>query len=117
MIELLLAAERLLSGGDLDQADRLFAQVAEVDPRNAIAVAGRARVAQARGDSDGAGEFARAALEIDPEDTAARRLLEELATRETGAPVSPGNETGAAEATPVRRSLFARLRALLGFGR
>lgn len=78
MIELVLAAERLLRAGDLDHAERIFTQVAEADPQNAIAVAGLARVTLARGDPDGAAALARRALDIDPEDAAAGRLLAEL---------------------------------------
>lgn len=78
MIELLLAAERLLAEGMPDRAGRLFEQVAEADPRNAIAVVGLARVAVARGDHAGAADLARRALEIDPDDLAAAHLLASL---------------------------------------
>ncbi len=78
MIELLLVAERLLAEGDLDRAGHLFGQVAEADPRNAIAVVGLARVARARGDAAGALEIAGRALAIDHEDAAAQRLVDEL---------------------------------------
>ena len=78
MIELLLVAERLLAEGDIDRAEHLFEQVAEADPRNAIAVVGLAQVAQARGDAAGAIRLAMRALEIDPEDAAAQRLVAEL---------------------------------------
>ena len=78
MIELLLAAERLLAAGLLDQAERLFEQVAEADPHNAIAVVGLARVALGRGDELRAMALARRALEIDPEEAAARRLVDRL---------------------------------------
>ena len=76
MIELVLAAERMLEAGDLDHAERLFSQVAEADPRNAIAVVGLAEVASARGDDAGAVATARLALEIDPENAAARRMID-----------------------------------------
>ena len=78
MIELLLVAERLLADGDIDRAEHLFEQVAEADPRNAIAVVGLAQVAQARGDAAGAIRQALRALEIDPEEAAAQRLVAEL---------------------------------------
>ena len=78
MIELLLAAERMLSVGMLDQAQRLFEQVAEADPRNSIAVVGLARIALEHGDEAGAIELARRALEIDPENVAAARMVERL---------------------------------------
>ena len=78
MIELLLVAERLLAEGDIDRAERLFEQVAEADPRNAIAVVGLAQVAQARGDAAGAIRLATRALEIDPDEAAAQQLVADL---------------------------------------
>ena len=78
MIERLLVAERLLADGDIDRAEHLFEQVAEADPRNAIAVVGLAQVAQARGDAAGAIRQALRALEIDPEEAAAQRLVADL---------------------------------------
>ena len=92
MIELLLEAERALDVGLLDQAERLFRQAADADPRNSIAVVGLARVALERGDDDDALALARRALEIDPENPAARRLVDRLvevkAYREGAAPAS-----------------------------
>ncbi|MEO8468650.1 MAG: tetratricopeptide repeat protein, partial [Chloroflexota bacterium] len=78
MIELLLVAEQLFDDGAYDQAAVLFEQVSQADPRNAIAVAGLARVALARGDRDRAFEEARRALAIDPEEVDAQRLIGEL---------------------------------------
>jgi thioredoxin-like negative regulator of GroEL len=112
MIELLLAAEGMLAGGDLDHAERLFSQVAEADPRNAIAVVGLAEVAAARGDEAGALEAARRALEIDPENAAARRMIDRLepVARRPDATSAPELEA-APEAPPVltRRSWLDRL--------
>ncbi|MBA3235962.1 MAG: hypothetical protein H0T59_08230 [Chloroflexi bacterium] len=78
MIELLLQAERALSVGLLDRADVLYSQVAKADPRNSIAVVGLARVTLDRGDDVGALELARKALAIDPENTAAQRMVARL---------------------------------------
>ena len=75
MIELLLQAERSLSVGQLDAAERLYWQAIENDPRNSIAVVGLARVALDRGDDRTAYQFARKALEIDAENVAAQRLV------------------------------------------
>ncbi|HYL40367.1 MAG TPA: tetratricopeptide repeat protein [Candidatus Binatus sp.] len=102
MIERLLAAERALAEGRLDQAERLFRQVAEADERNAIAVVGLAEVALARGDRSGAEALATRALAIDPDDAAAARL------------VHGGPPADAAVGRPAERpGLLARLRAWL----
>jgi thioredoxin-like negative regulator of GroEL len=78
MIEIILEAERALATGQLDQAERLYRQAAQLDPRNSIAVVGLARVALDRGDERGAYTLARNALEIDPENAAGQRLAERL---------------------------------------
>lgn len=111
MIELLLVADRLLAAGNLDRAERIYRQVADADPRNAIAVVGLARVAEARGSRESATELAARALAIDPEDQAAQRLVAALAT-----PPTPGAPEGPTSASH-RRSILGRLGAWLGFKR
>ncbi len=113
MIELLLEAERALAAGNLGRADQLYHQVADADAHSAIALVGLARVAEARGDVLGAHALARRALEIDPEDAAARRLEAQLGSS-LGAP--PPGPSSAADigSRPVdlgsgRRSLLDRL--------
>ena len=118
MIERLLAAEGALSRDELDHAQRLFGQVVEADPRNAIAVVGLARVLARRGDTDAARELLAHALEIDPEEAAARRLLVELESASEPAvvvypPPAPIASASTAPA-PAPRGLFARLRRLFG---
>jgi len=78
VIELLLNAESALALGLLDQAERIYRTVLEADPRNGIAAVGLSRVALERGDDAGAHALARAALEIDPENATARRMIDRL---------------------------------------
>jgi tetratricopeptide (TPR) repeat protein len=78
MIEILLQAERALAVGLVDQAERLYRQAAEADPRNSIAVVGLARVALERADEPEAWRQAQRALAIDPENVAAQRLADRL---------------------------------------
>jgi tetratricopeptide (TPR) repeat protein len=103
MIEQLVEAERLLGHGLIDQADRLYRQIAAVDPRNAIAVVGLARVALERGDDRTAYLEARRALEIDPEDQAAQHLvmrLAEVMTARGETPPALPTQTPTPEAPP-----------------
>ena len=105
MIERLLAADAAFDRGDLDIADRLYGQVADADPRNAIAVVGLAHVAAGRQASGRARELARRALDIDPDEAAARRLLDELERRAAvTAPLAPP----ATPATPARPAQVRR---------
>ena len=126
MIELLLEAERALSFGRVDEAERLYRQVAASDPANSIAVVGLARVALEHADDAGAYLLARKALTIDPENEAAQRLVtrldEVMRTRGETVPEPPdavGPPPAAASASgpgsgpapmPRRRSILGRLR-------
>ena len=119
MIERLLAADAAIERGDLDSAEKLFGQVADADPRNAIAAVGLGRVAAGRDDADGARTWFLRALEIDPDEAAARRLLTAL-EREMATPTGPTPAPAVAPAAPNRlpaprrRSLVDRVRAWLG---
>jgi len=112
MMELLVEAERYLSHGLLDHAERLFRQVAEADPKSSIAAVGLARVALERGDDATAYAFGRRGLAIDPENPAARHLvlrLEEvvrgrgdaLPTEAEVARITGSTEAGIAPPAPV----------------
>ena len=102
MIELLLVADGLLTAGELDRAERIYQQVAEADPRNAIAVVGLAHVAHARGLSEAAADFLWRALEIDPEDQAAQRLAMVWAdARAAASPESAPEPATAADTEPA----------------
>ena len=137
MIERLLAADEALAREDLETAAKLFGQVAEADPRNAIAAVGLGRVAAGRDDAQEARIWFLRALEIDPDEAAAKRLLaaleRELRSAAVAAETIPAPPTSgsraevpvagdertdavrpAESAAPTRRSLVDRLRAWLG---
>ncbi|MBA3307628.1 MAG: tetratricopeptide repeat protein [Chloroflexi bacterium] len=122
MIEPLLQAERLLLMGLLDQAEAVYRRTVEVDPRNAIAVMGLARVAVERGDMEEAHAQAARALRIDPENAAAAameaRTAELLGRRpaaegsreaSSGAESEPGDVAVGSERSRGTRSLLRRL--------
>jgi hypothetical protein len=111
VIEPLLEAERLLTLGLLDQAERIYRGVAEQDPRNSIAMTGLARVALERGDDVAALARSREALGIDPENAVAQRLvarLEEVA-RASAAQTSVARASAAQ--TSVARASAAHTQA------
>lgn len=117
MIERLLAAERALAQGELDQAERLFGQVAGADERNAMAVVGLGEVALVRGDRAAAGALAERALSIDPDDAAAARLLASASAHPTAAAEEPSPTVAPAAASPsVGQRIGAWLRRLVGRG-
>ena len=139
MIERLLAAEAALGRDELDHAQRLFGQVAEADPRNAIAVVGLARVLARRGDTDAARELLAHALELDPDEAAAHRLMAQLGAGQpstvepvaepaviappiapspvASSPVGPAPAPTSARQASHRRSLLERLLGRLGLRR
>ncbi len=78
MNELLLAAERTLSYGLADEAERLYRQAAAEDPTSSLAIVGLARVALERADDAGALALARQALTLEPANEAASRLVARL---------------------------------------
>jgi tetratricopeptide (TPR) repeat protein len=114
VIELLIAAEHALSLRLLDQAERTYRQVLAADPRNAIALVGLSRVALERGDEAGSLRLARHALEIDPENATARRMVDRLeeVARFRGDP-SPGESSAgtpsAGVPSPARPGILGRL--------
>jgi thioredoxin-like negative regulator of GroEL len=89
MMETLVEAERALTHGLIDKAERLYRQVRENDPKSSIAVMGLARVALERGDDATAYLHAKAALTIDADNPAARHLVMRLAEVMKGRGESP----------------------------
>jgi Flp pilus assembly protein TadD len=123
MIEVLLEAERALTFGRLDLAERLYRQIADTDPKSSIAVVGLARVALERGDDRAAYVFARRALAIDADNPAAQhlvmRLAEVMAGRgEAAPPLAPEAaepaETAATPSTPISSAVKSTPRSRPG---
>jgi thioredoxin-like negative regulator of GroEL len=110
MIELLVEAERALTHGLVDQAERLYQQVAASDPKSSIAVMGLARVALERGDDRTAYLHARAALSIDAENPAAQHLVMRLTEVMAGRGEAPPSVEGApsVETAPSVEAPLAR---------
>jgi hypothetical protein len=110
MIERLLEAERALTVGMLDHAERIYQMAVDADPRNSIAVVGLARVAIERGDDVRAYAMGMRALDIDGDNQAARRLVDRLlevrAARGEGPPVAaaPADVSAAPRATNGRKA-------------
>ncbi|MBF6604942.1 MAG: hypothetical protein IVW53_05095 [Chloroflexi bacterium] len=118
MIEILLQAERTLSMGRLDEAERLYRLVADADPHDAIALVGLARVAAERADDARALGYARQALALDSQNPAAARLVERLtdlaAERAPTIPPAAGNGPApAAVPAPVTAPITAPISATL----
>ena len=88
--------------GRVDAAETLYRQVAGADPRNAMAVVGLARVALEHGDEPEAYRIAQRALAIDPENSAAQRMVTRLAEvlRYRGEPVPDDEPTPDARPVP-----------------
>jgi tetratricopeptide (TPR) repeat protein len=108
MIERLLEAERALSAGLLDQAQQLYQRAWEADPHNGIAVAGLARVALERGDEPAAHALVTRALAIDPDNLAAKRLVERLAEIQAARAGKPSEPPKATEPPPPPTSKGTR---------
>ncbi len=77
--ESLLQADRLLMYGLLDQAEQLYQQVLDQERDNSEAAFGLARVALERGDEQLAHQRAAHAVELNPRNDDAQRLLARLA--------------------------------------
>ena len=106
-----IQADRLLTYGLLDQAEKLYEEVVAAEPQNVEAALGLARVALERGDEQLAHERARRAVQINPRfDDAVRfeqRLSEIIAARGTnGAHHTP------TAVRPSEQSAFARNRSM-----
>ena len=106
-----IQADRLLTYGLLDQAEKLYDEVLAAEPGNVEVAFGLARVALERGDEMLAYERVQHALKINPRfDDAVRleqRLAEIIATRRAGA---TQHQTQAVR--PSEQAAFARNRSM-----
>lgn len=110
MIEMMLEAERAMGIGLLDNAERLYARVVALDPRNSIAVTGLARVALERGDQRAAYVFARRAVALDPGNPMASHLSLRMAEqmRNRGEALPADDATPGVDPTSVADPSVAR---------
>jgi len=106
-----IQADRLLTYGLLDHAEKLYEEVLEAEPGNVEVAFGLARVALERGDEQLAYERVKLALKINPRfDDAVRleqRLVEIIAARRTAA---TQHQTQAVR--PSEQAAFARNRSM-----
>jgi thioredoxin-like negative regulator of GroEL len=107
-----LQADRYLLYGLLDQAEALYGEVLQAEPRNGEAAFGMARVALERGEEQTAYERVQVAVSLDPgNDDAqrlARRLREILEARRSGPPAASRPQS----APPAEQASFARNRSM-----
>jgi thioredoxin-like negative regulator of GroEL len=111
VIEALLQAERLLLHGQVDQAETIYKNAIAMDPHNAIAVVGLARVALERGDEQLAYDRAREALGMDSQNAAAQRLEARLAEvfAARAEPTPPPQQIAEqSESRPSEQAVFQR---------
>ena len=106
-----IQADRLLTYGLLDQAEKLYTEVLVAEPKNVEVAFGLARVALERGDEQLAYERVQRAVKINPRfDDAVRleqRLAEIIATRGAG----PTQHQSQA-VRPSEQAAFARNRSM-----
>lgn len=106
-----IQADRLLTYGMLDQAERLYQEVLALEPNNVEAAFGLARVALERGDEQLALERVKRAVKINPrfEDATRleQRLAEIVAARKTNA-----KHHAPQGVRPSEESAFARNRSM-----
>ena len=106
-----IQADRLLTYGLLDPAEKLYEEVLAAEPTNVEVAFGLARVALERGDEPLAHERVKRALRINPSFDDAlrleRRLAEILAARQAGAV-----QHQAPAVRPSEQATFARNRSM-----
>jgi tetratricopeptide (TPR) repeat protein len=111
-----IQADRLLTYGLLDQAERLYEEVLAAEPNNVEVAFGLARVALERGDEHLAYERAQRAARINPRFDDAQRLVQRLAeiirTRASAEAAGSPTPHQSESIRPSEQSAFARNRSM-----